>query len=243
VDIAKKFSHIGILRKNSHLSLYNFLREDLKEATRATALAKDSAADAKEAMDAADKIVKAVSTKATEVNKSFEQLQQRMNAETGDIRALLAKDIETLGSRLNGIEKLMTEVSKKSIENSMIVAKYKESTANELRVAEAKKGQFLANSEYFIHLSNISVTKESFVHAVEEFTSAGFKTSENITYEEPENTVVVYGPGDNTRKKAEEIRKKLSSMGGFGKVTMQPGPLGIEEFTEKNIGVFLVGKL
>ena len=233
---------VGVFGLNAivTVTIYNFLRDDLKEATRATALAEDSAKEAKSATESASGFVKELEKTAATVNQNFDRLKQRLDAESSHSRAVREQEVASVQSRISQLEGLVEEISATSDANRAALAEYNRNARQATIQAQTKAAQIEANAEFIVLVSAVGASPETVEEVRKMLVLNGFKVAYNPSPERPDRTTIVWG-GERTREKSAEIRQLISSAAGVGTVQIIESPLGIESFTENYVGVFLAG--
>jgi hypothetical protein len=205
------------------------------EAWKKTVLAEEAALKAKAAYETtakeAGKYAKTVSTlqeAADRLDAQFVSMRQRIEAESGIVKASTEKEIENIRLQLARLRELVEQVARGSTENlEAVVETYQETQSRIEKTAKAEKERFTENSMYLVTLfysdkTTFMLSRGAYQGLVE----AGFKTSETSfdPYEHtlPSNlegrNVIAYPPG--VRSKAHEIMEILASYPEIGEATL-----------------------
>jgi uncharacterized membrane-anchored protein YhcB (DUF1043 family) len=205
------------------------------EAWKKTVLAEEAALKAKTAYEItakeAGKYAKTVATlqeAADRLDAQFVSMRQRIEAESGIVKASTEKEIENVRLQLARLRELVEQVARGSTENlEAVVETYQETQSRIEKTAKAEKERFTENSVYLVTLFySDKITFMLSRGAYQGLVEAGFKTSETSfdPYEHtlPSNlegrNVIAYPPG--ARSKAHEIMEILASYPEIGEATL-----------------------
>jgi hypothetical protein len=205
------------------------------EAWKKTVLAEEAALKAKTAYEKtakeADKYAETVADlqeAADQLDTQFVSMRQRIEAESGIVKASTGKEIENIRLQLVRLQELVEQVARGSTENlEAAVETYQETQSRIEKTAMAEKERFTENSVYLVTLFHSDkITFMLSRGAYQGLVEAGFKTSETSfdPYEHtlPSNlegrNVIAYPPG--ARSKAHEIMEILASYPEIGEATL-----------------------
>jgi len=205
------------------------------EAWKKTVLAEEAALKAKTAYETtakeADRYSETVATlqkAADRLDAQFVSMRQRIEAESGIVKASTQKEIENIRLQLARLRELVEQVARGSTENlEAVVETYQETQSRIEKTAKAEKERFTENSVYLVTLFySDKITFMLSRGAYQGLVEAGFKTSETSfdPYEHtlPSNlegrNVIAYPPG--ARSKAHEIMEILASYPEIGEATL-----------------------
>jgi hypothetical protein len=189
----------------------NLVENQLKRTTEATSSAEVAALVARNlAQRASDKMndaiekansygeeVKALQTRAAELNQTFVVLRQQLEANTANLKELGRKDVEQIESRLAGLEKLVPDLSEVSVKKDAFTA-YKAELNAKITKTEKGKTEFQNNSEYMV-VVNYRVWAKSFSeNIVQKLSEKGFRATASLITITDEAEIIVSAPMSST---------------------------------------------
>ncbi len=169
----------GILIRETVRTLVD---KQIAEANTAAILAKESAT---RATLATDEIIKHTQTygktvgvlqeRATKVDAQFVAIQQRMEAESGNVKAGAARETKDIATRLARLESLVGGLAKQPQIPQKEVAAYEKEIAELKQAAFAEGKRFAENSDYYVTVYYNEKSTTLSTKVTEKLTEAGFK--------------------------------------------------------------------
>lgn len=181
----------------------------------------------------------ALQKSAQVVAEQYLVLQQGLDSETRNIRGLIDKDVNDVKVRLDRLDELVAKLAREPQAGRLEVKAYEEKAAIMRRETKKFDLRFTDNARYQVSVYFNERTKSLSDNALEKVTEAGFKASaldmaqvRELLYpavqkkqdlfrmtqmELPKDNVIIYRTSD-TRTKAEEVGKLISSVPGVGKL-------------------------
>lgn len=121
--------------------------------------------------------VAALNKKAEGVDLQLVTLQQKIQAETSNARALAIQELKGFSARLATLESLVTNLAKESKENTQLIARYQSEIKTLNDKSEAVMKRFLENANYNTAVVFTPRAEKLSRDVTARLTQAGFKTS------------------------------------------------------------------
>jgi len=215
------------------------LKQVAYETEIAGVLAENQAAKATEAAEGISTNLAALEVKAQNVSAQYLILQQELEGETGNIRRVVSKEVDSLKSRLEQLEELVTRLAKDTKLSENALTAYKIEVTQAVGKARERDAQFNQNAKYHVSIYFNEKTRSLSDTALDTLVEAGFKAASTSilrvqeqmrpTFRSPvqmmysrdmpdifpltENTITY--TGDVARQKADDVRTLLAKVDGL----------------------------
>jgi seryl-tRNA synthetase len=159
--------------------------------------ASDKMNDAIEKANSYGEEVKALQTRAAELNQTFVVLRQQLEANTANLKESGRKDVEQIESRLAGLEKLVADLSEESVKKDALTA-YKAELNTRITKTEKGKTEFQNNSEYMVVVNYRLWAKSFSENIVQKLSQTGFRATASLITMTDEAETIVNAPMSST---------------------------------------------
>ncbi len=141
---------VGIFGLNALITVtvYSLLKDDLRIATRAAALAEDATKDAKTSVEKSTHFVEKLKSQADTVDDRFKEVLSRLDAESTHSRQEALSEIRFITDRLNELETLTKQVATDTQEAREAYEAYQEKQSSILSAEIEFRTRFEENAKF-----------------------------------------------------------------------------------------------